>query len=152
SNYSQEYIRIHNCYIHDNFGEGIYVGYFSDAEQAGFRPDRMGDVYIYDNVIERCHRDGIQVSSSDYCEIFRNTISYTGEEANASHISAISWNDGNLTSYIYNNWVEETDLFLSGQNGSTGTGDYYIFCNYAKQRDTILAGTGNQFVYLAIDN
>ena len=152
SNYSQEYIKVHNCYIHDNFGEGLYVGYFSDAEQAGFRPDRMGDVYIYDNIIERCHRDGVQVSSSNYCEIFRNTISHTGEEANASHISGISWNDGNLTSYIYNNHVTETDLFISGQNGSTGTGNYYIFCNYAKQRDTILAGTGNQFAYLAVDN
>lgn len=151
-NYSQEYIKIHNCYIHDNFGEGIYVGYFSDAEQSGFRPDRMGDVYIYDNIITHCHRDGIQVASSDYCEIFRNTISYTSEEESDQHLSAISWNDGNLTSYIYNNWVEECDMFISGQNGSTGTGDYYIFCNFARQRDTILAGTGNQFVYLAVDN
>ncbi len=152
TNWSQEYVYFYNNYVHDNWGEGIYVGYFSDSEQAGYRPDRMGDVYIYDNIFEHTHRDGVQVASSNYCEIFRNTISYTGEEANASHISAVSWNDGNLTSYIYNNWVEETDLFMSGQNGGTGTGEYYIFCNYAKQRSTILAGSGNQFVYLSVDS
>lgn len=152
SNYSQEYIIIHNCYIHNNFGEGIYVGYFSDAEQAGFRPDRMGYVFIFDNVIEYCFRDGIQWASTDYFEIFRNRITNVGEEANASHISAFSLNDGNLTGRVYQNYVEEADLFMSAQNGDTGTGNYYVYSNYGKQRDPILAGTGNQFVYFAVDD
>jgi hypothetical protein len=151
-NWSWEYIYIHDCYIHENEGEGIYVGYFNDSEVSGFRPDRMGDVYIFDNIIEDTGRDGIQFASTDYFEIFRNTIRRVGQEANASHISGFSLNDGNLTGYIYQNYVEDADLFISGQNGSTGTGDYYIFSNFGIQRDPILAGTGNQFVYLAVDN
>lgn len=153
-NWSQEYIHFYNNYVHDNWGEGIYVGYFSNALQTGYRPDRMGDVYIFDNTFADCHRDGIQVASSNYAEIFRNNIYRVGQEANASHISGISWNDGNLDAFIYQNYAEDCDMFLSGQSGSdaTLTGEYYIFSNYAKQRDPILAGSGNQFLYLAVDD
>jgi hypothetical protein len=151
-NYSYEYIVIYNCYIHDNFGEGIYVGYFSDARQSGLRPARMGYLLIFDNVIERTHRDGTQWASTDGYQIFRNTIKNTGEEANASHISAFSLNDGNATGYVYQNHVDSTDLFISAQSGATGSGNHYIFSNFGRQRETILAGTGNQFAYLALDS
>lgn len=151
-NYSQEYIIIHDCYIHNNFGEGMYVGYFSDARQSGYRPDRMGTVLIFDNIIEYTNRDGIQWASADYWEIFRNRIFETGEEANASHISAFSLNDGNGTGYLYQNYVDSTDLFISAQSGATGSGNHYIFSNFGRQRETILAGTGNQFAYLALDS
>ncbi len=150
-NYSQEYIRIYNNYIHDNFGEAIYIGYFTDALQAGYRPDRMGDVYVYRNLIERTNRDGIQVGSSDYCEIFQNIIRDVGEEANSSHNSAISWNGGNLDSFIYQNYAENCDTFTSAQNDDTGTGDYYFYSNFAKQRSSPLSGSMNQFLFLNVE-
>jgi hypothetical protein len=154
-NWSWGAIIVHDCYVHENEGEAMYFNYFSDGLQGGFRPDRMAALYVFDNIIHDCGRDGIQWASTDYFEIFRNDVRRTGQFDNTdgSHISAFSLNDGNLTGYVYQNYVEDADAFLSGQNGATGTNaNYYIFSNYGKQRDPILYGSGNQFLYLAVDS
>jgi hypothetical protein len=72
---------IHDCYIHDVAGEGMYIGnsfyggyYLKDCELAVL-PSVLVGVKIYNNRIERTGYDGIQVSSAvKDCEIHHNIL------------------------------------------------------------------------------
>lgn len=74
---------LHNLYIHDVGGEGVYVGHsryngyyiYSQGDSLFVYPHLLNGVKIYDNIIENTGYDGIQVSSTTKnCDIYNNTI------------------------------------------------------------------------------
>jgi hypothetical protein len=72
---------IHDCFIHDVVGEGMYIGssfyrgyYLKDCDMTVLQPVLIG-TRIYNNRIERTGYDGIQVSSAVRdCEIHHNVL------------------------------------------------------------------------------
>lgn len=146
-NWDSEYLIFHDNYVHDAWGEGVYENFNDDAAVGGLFYNRTELFLAFDNVIERMLRDGIQISSCDSAVIVRNTIHDIGHEASTSHRSGIQINPGNFNVYVNSNYVTDVDVFLAAQSGDTGTGSLYTYSNFAKQRDTILTATPNQFVY-----
>ena len=77
-------ISIHDNYIHDIGAEGLYIGFSFWAEDrctsdVGGWAHNIEGLRIYNNLIERCHWDGIQVGSAPVdVEIFNNTLVETG--------------------------------------------------------------------------
>lgn len=56
--YVMDNIRIHDNYIHDTDGEGMYIGWTSAGHED------MSNVLIYDNLLERTGWDGIQLNNA----------------------------------------------------------------------------------------
>jgi hypothetical protein len=83
-NFSMKDLRIHNTYIHNTAGEGVYLGYFSASTKTGvndqgvtvtYRPHAMEDCKLYRNVFESCGWDSIQLNNATGAsEIAYNTI------------------------------------------------------------------------------
>jgi hypothetical protein len=68
-------VTIHHNYIHDVGHEGMYLGKSSRAVAPKFR-----DIQVYNNVIENCGWDGIQLGQTlgDNNNVYGNTIKNTG--------------------------------------------------------------------------
>jgi hypothetical protein len=78
-------ISIHDNYIHDCGGEGLYVGfsfYLDDRcpnDADGGYAHNIEGLYIYNNLVERCAWDGIQVGAAPTdTQIFNNVIVDSG--------------------------------------------------------------------------
>lgn len=114
---------INNIYIHDNkiIGmnqEGMYLG---STDPYGNRqvtcngkvlhpkPLRLGNIKIYNNIVDSCYRSGIQLScaSGMLSEIFNNTVSNCGFEFNTQQGNGISLG-GYSRAQVYNNKVNHT--------------------------------------------
>lgn len=111
--FTQFDIIIHDNYIHDTGGEGMYIG---SSKFTGFTLDCNGQtqtvlphvnvgVHIYDNVVERTGWDAIQVSSviSD-CNINDNFILHDSEEGYPGQMSGILIGGGSVCD-CYNNQI-----------------------------------------------
>ena len=77
-------ISVHDNYIHDCGGEGLYIGFsfWTDdrcpAGEGGYAHNIEG-LRIYNNLVERCLWDGIQVGSAPVgVEIFNNVVVDSG--------------------------------------------------------------------------
>jgi hypothetical protein len=97
-------------------------------------------------------RDGIQFSSCDSAVVVRNAIHDIGLEASVSHRAGIVVNPGNFNVYVHDNYITDVDVLLSALSGDTGTGAMYFYSNFAKQRETILTATPNQFVFMNVED
>lgn len=111
--FTQFDIVIHDNYIHDTGGEGMYIG---SSKFTGFTLDCNGQtqtvlphvnvgVQVYDNVVERTGWDAIQVSSviSD-CNIHDNFVLHDSEEGYPGQMSGILIGGGSVCD-CYNNQV-----------------------------------------------
>lgn len=85
----QKNTRVHDNYIHDTGGEGIYFGstgyptrtYNCDGSDVELAPHTHEGVWIHDNRIEDTGWDGMQVGVSPKdCFVYRNRISRVGLE------------------------------------------------------------------------
>ena len=125
---------IHNNYIHDVEGEGLYIGssYFTGkTETCGttkkvLYPHTLENVKIYHNLIENTGWDGIQVGCAvSGCEIYKNTIKNTGMAEVYGQMAGIQLNSGTSGS-CYNNFIKDTKgmgIFVGG------LGDNYVYNN-----------------------
>jgi hypothetical protein len=114
---------INNIFIHDNSisnvnQEGMYLG---STNPNGGRsvscngititpvPLRMGNIEIYNNIIQNSGRSGIQLSGADsgVNEIYNNSITNAGLEFNAIQGNGISLG-GFSHANIYNNIIKNT--------------------------------------------
>ena len=125
---------IHDISIHDNqilgMGqEGMYLG-STDPNgtrakncngQAIFpKPLRLGNIRIYNNIIDSTNRGGIQLSGADYGEneIYNNHITHIGFEYNTQQGNGIVLG-GYTHADIHNNYVRDTytaGIFSLGSN------------------------------------
>ncbi len=125
-------ISIHNNLIQKTGQEGMYLG--STNPNGGDRqincdgrikaptPLRLGNIRVYDNIIDSTNRSGIQLSCAAYGNnvIYRNTISNCGYELNANQGNGISLG-GYTHARVRNNDINNTyamGIFVlgSGEN------------------------------------
>jgi hypothetical protein len=114
---------INNIYIHNNKiikmnQEGMYLG---STDPNGLRqiacngktinpkPLRLGNIKVYNNIIDSTNRSGIQLScgSGMLNEIFNNTVTNCGFEFNTSQGNGISLG-GYTQAKVYNNKINHT--------------------------------------------
>ena len=156
SGFQMDYTRIHDCYIHDTGGEGMYLGFTEyDAANSYYGPPTVKDVNgntvsyyfahrmvntkVWRNTIYRSGWDGIQVGNSDFgCEIHDNYLSQTGFFNVFGQNAGMSLNTG-CSIEVYNNISDNTincSVFDIGYfynnviNSSNIYDGFYIFADY----------------------
>jgi hypothetical protein len=114
---------INNIYIHDNKitkmnQEGMYLGssdpngtrdILCDGKTIHPKPLRLGNIKIYNNIVDSTNRSGIQLScgSGLMNEIYNNTISNCGFELSDVQGNGISLG-GYTSAKVYNNNINHT--------------------------------------------
>lgn len=111
-------IKVHDNYIHDIGGEGLYIGHGfytgrkESACDAITYSHSIQGMRIYNNLIENVGNDGIQIKNVDKdCEVYNNTIRNYGVVNEGAHNEGL-FIGGGTTGKFYNNYVI----------GGTGTG------------------------------
>lgn len=102
-----------NNYIHNTFGEGMYIGHSfhsgftlkCDGVDVKVLPHEIQGLRIFNNIIENTGWDGMQVSSASVdCEIFNNSIiNYGLANVNDQNYGLLI--GGGTTGKCYNNLV-----------------------------------------------
>lgn len=114
-------VSIHDNYIHDVGGEGLYIGHgFYDGRVEKNCPDStfshsIVGLRVHHNLIENTGYDGIQVKNADEdCEIYNNVIRNFGTQNHGAHNEGLLIGGG-VTGKVYNNLID------------TGTGHGIMF-------------------------
>lgn len=103
----------HDNYIHNTGGEGLYIGhsFFSgypttcNAQPDTLFPHEIKGLRVYNNFLENCKWDGIQVGcATENCEIFGNTIINYGNDLINGQNSGIQISGG-TTGKCFNNFI-----------------------------------------------
>lgn len=119
-------ISVHDNYIHDVGGEGLYIGhgFYNGRTEAScdFRTyaHSIRKVRIYNNLIENVGYDGIQIKNSDEdVLVYNNVIDHYALNRNTAHDEGIYIGDG-TTGDFYNNWVNDggAGIFIHGMGNS----------------------------------
>ena len=105
-------VKVHDNYIHDVGGEGLYIGYgFYDGRVehncgAMRVPHAIRGLRVFNNKVEDVGYDGIQVKNADTdVEIYSNFIARYGLRENGNHDEGMLIGDG-TEALIYNNWID----------------------------------------------
>jgi len=117
-NFVMANVFIHDTYIHDTEGEGMYVGSsFWTRDHA----HELHNVHIYDNYILRAGWDGIQVGCANVdSSIHDNIIIDAGMANELYQRHGIMLNAGSVTD-IYNNLIVDPrgcGMYLKGRGGN----------------------------------
>jgi len=129
TNWSFEYLKIHNSKIERANTEAMYLGYFTDdVRDTGFAPYRLGQVLVYRDTVIKAGWDAMQVASADVFELHDNYIEGSGLAGKRNHSSSISWNSGNKAGYCYRNTIAASQGGSTIIFGKTGK-DVYIYSN-----------------------
>lgn len=138
----QHDVRIHDNYVHDTHGEGLYIGNsFHELGQPlscgrKFPHDVIG-LRVYNNIVERTGRDGIQVgSATSDCEIYNNFVRGSGLRLESIHGSNLQIGEG-TTGKCYNNTL--IDCFSNGI-AMFGLGNNTVFNN-------VIVNSGRQGIF-----
>ena len=130
-NFTLYNVELHDLYIHDLSGEGIYLGnsfYTGTTVYCNTQkyPHDVKNVRIYNNKFENTGREAIQVGgATEDVEVYDNEIYNYGTGNVSSQNGGIQFGKG-TTGKLYNNYIE---------NGSgaavviQGIGENYIFNN-----------------------
>lgn len=106
----QANISIHDSFIHDVAGEGMYIGHTypkGDPYHDNLVPSRLDHVTIFDNVVTRTGWDGIQLSNCrNNAEIKNNSVSKFGMTDIDSQRAGIILG-GNCSGDVHDNEVED---------------------------------------------
>lgn len=148
-NYNMRWIQIHDCYIHDVEGEGIYLGGGFYAGKETTLPDRFYHDIEYGraewNIVTNTGWDGIQMKNIvREGRMMYNYVQNTGILAGASNAQryGIFFGDGFAGEVAYN-WVQSA--------GRTGIRCYDS--GYTKVHNNIVYAAGNDGAYGAkVDN
>lgn len=161
--FEMENVSIHDNYIHDVSGEGMYIGYgfsqgaYVKSNITGNRcstinyPHNVSNLFIYNNIIERVGYDGIQVKNAHRnAQIYNNVIKNYGILENGQHDEGLLVGDGS-EAIIYGNWIE------NGTKGSNGIqinafGNTKIYNNVVLAPGTNGLYLNNQSPYFANRN
>lgn len=126
-------IHIHNNYIHDTGGEGLYIGhgFFLGRQEKNCPkktfPHTIRCVRIYENLIEDVGYDGIQIKDADKdVAVYDNIIRNYGTRGKKAHNEGIFIGEG-TTGKFYGNIID-----TGSGNGFQiqGIGNIDIFNNY----------------------
>ena len=111
-------ISVHDNYIHDVGGEGLYIGHgfyegrpdtdcpLVNGEAPILKSHSIKGLRVFNNLVENTGYDGIQVKNADEdARIHHNVIRNYGLKENGNHDEGLFIGDGS-EAYIYNNWVD----------------------------------------------
>lgn len=131
--WTMQNITIHNNYIHDTGGEGIYMGhgfYMGRKEKncpEKTWPHTIRCVRIYENLIEDVGYDGIQIKDADRdVAVYDNIIRNYGMRGKKAHNEGLFIGEG-TTGKFYGNII---DTGTGNGFQIQGIGDIDIFNNY----------------------
>ncbi|MDD7913215.1 T9SS type A sorting domain-containing protein [Polaribacter ponticola] len=150
--FEMQNVFIHDNYIHDVFGEGLYIGYgFSqgtivksyttgEACTSENFPHFISNLFIYNNIVERVGWDGIQVKNTHRnAQIYNNVIKDYAFREIGHHDEGILVGDGSVA-VIHGNWIENGTKQSNGMQ-INATGNTKIYNN-------VVLGSGYTGLYL----
>jgi hypothetical protein len=146
NNFELKNVSIHDNYIHDVGGEGMYIGYgrsqgvqLTGCSQVNY-PHNVRNLYVYNNIINNVGWDGIQIKNAHYnTQVYNNVIKNYGNKLNGNHDEGLFVGDGS-EAIIYGNWIE------NGTKKSNGM-QINAFGN-TKIYNNVILGSGNYGLYL----
>ncbi|WP_341836319.1 PKD domain-containing protein [Chitinophaga pollutisoli] len=112
-NFAIRNISIHDIYIHDVLGEGMYIGNTApngtptvcDGVTKNLLPPRIYNLKVYNNITENTGWDGIQVASApENVEIYNNSVYNFGTVNKGSQQAGIILG-GESNGKVYNNKI-----------------------------------------------
>ena len=108
-NYFINTVLIHDNYIHNTHGEGMYIGHtypLADPYNGNQVPIQMDSVQIYNNLVDSTDWDGIQLSNArDGAKIYNNVVKHFGLINMGDQQAGIILG-ANTSGDIFNNIVE----------------------------------------------
>jgi len=114
-NFIQYQTIIHDNYIHNTGGEGLYIGHSfyngynktCDGQTVTLYPSTLSGVRIYNNLIDSAGWDGMQVgSATEDCEIYNNKITNYAISRVSQQNTGIQLGGG-TTGKCYNNIIQD---------------------------------------------
>lgn len=143
-------VSIHDNYIHDTGGEGLYVGhgFYAGRKEA----DCSGVTYshsikglrIYNNFLENIGYDGMQIKNADKdVKVYNNVVRNYGTRDHGAHNEGL-FIGGGTTGQFYNN-VFDTGTGHGLQNQGYGNLDIYnnVFAN---SKDNGMYSSNGEFI------
>lgn len=150
---------IHDNYVHDVPGEGMYLGqsHYGNVAANAYDPTPTGNplggcsssnespvigAHVYNNIVKNVGYDGIQASGCLGCTINNNTIIGFATQNQDGQDGGITWNPGSY-GIITRNWIQYIGNGFCMGIMYQGQGDSYISNN-------IIIGGGSGQVGLAM--
>jgi parallel beta-helix repeat protein len=151
-------ITIHDVTIQNVSQEGFYIGstapnnerpVFCNGQNIYPTPSRVGNIRLYNNVVDNTGRGGIQLSSANYGfnEIYNNTITNNGYEFDPAQGNGIVLG-GYTHAYVHDNTINNT--FASGIF-SLGSGEIRIENNTINNSGSLYGRTANGNASIMMD-
>ncbi|MGZ8543805.1 MAG: PKD domain-containing protein [Flavisolibacter sp.] len=158
NNWVLDNISVSECYIHHTGSQAFYMGSTSPSGTRSIicngatvypKPSRLGNIRIFNNIIDFTGRSGIQLSaaSGGNNEIYGNTISNSGMQFDAQQGNGILLG-GYTRAYIHDNNISNT--FASGIF-SLGSGLLKIENNRIDKSGTLSGRSANGMAGIMID-
>lgn len=161
-NFYMRNVLIHDNYIHDVGGEGLYIGnsfYSGTTANCGTTvyPHDIIGLRVYNNLVENTGWDGIQIGcASEDAEIYNNVVKGYGLTGSDAHTNGIQIGGG-TTGKLYNNLVKDgkgNGIIVMGLGNNTiynnlvvRPGGYGVFCDdRVTQKGSEIAFINNTFV------
>ncbi len=145
-NFELRDISIHDNYIHDVWGEWLYIGYGKSqwAQLNGCStinyPHHVRNISIHNNIIDNVGWDGIQLKNAHYnAKVYNNIITNYARLNIGRHDEGLFVGDGSEAE-IYGNWIE------NGNENSNGI-QINAFGN-TKIYNNVVLGAGYNGLYL----
>jgi hypothetical protein len=166
-NFVMQNVKIHDNYIHDTGGEGMYIGNTKysgmtrtcDGQKKKVLAHEIKNLRVYNNRVENTGWDGMQISmAGENCEIYGNTIRNFGAAKKPAQDNGIVIGGG-TTGKLYNNKISE-----GTGNGIAlfGLGENYLFNNlilnvgvdgiFVQDNHTVKPGWGFHILHNTIIN
>lgn len=155
-NFTMRNVSIHDNYIHDCAGEGLYIGnsfYKNGVSTSCGRkyPHEIHYLKVYNNRVRNSGWEGIQVGCATVgAEIYGNTVEYYGKKNAAAQNNGVQLGEGTGGKF-YGNFIKSgpgNGLIILGladnvvhNNIIVNAGASAIFCD-----DRVSTGTGFKFI------
>lgn len=155
-NFTMRNVSIHDNYVHDCAGEGLYIGnsfYKAGVSTSCGRkyPHEIHYLKIYNNRVKNSGWEGIQVGCATVgAEIYDNTVEYYGKKNAAAQNNGVQLGEGTGGKF-YRNFIKSgpgNGLIVLGladnviyNNIIVSAGASAIFCD-----DRLSTGTGFKFI------
>ncbi|WP_041616385.1 right-handed parallel beta-helix repeat-containing protein [Spirosoma linguale] len=172
-NFAMYNIKIHDNYIHDTYGEGMYIGNSfwnsgitktCDGVTKVVYPHNIYGLAIYNNLVERTGAEGIQYACAPDYQVYNNVINHAGISPFQQYQNNGIQASGGSAGRLYNNtvrYVGGNGIIFVGHSGKnliynnlvTDVGGYGLFCDNraGTPSGNPLIVTNNTFVNSVLD-
>lgn len=141
-NFVMQDVNIHDNYVHDTLGEGLYVGnsFWNDGNN-GLFPHEIHGLQLHHNLVERSGAEGIQYSCSPGATVHHNIIISTGISPFSNHQNAGVQISGGSSGEFYSNAIDSARGVGLIIVGAIRDGDSLLIRNVLVAHSNVFAGT-----------